>query len=790
MKRLKTDLHNNRESNMSLFKLTCLFVALFSLTSCIVDSPQNGNGEARGAQGSSFDNGPDTVNTNFGRFLDDNPIILSGKADLSPNSDLSALLKSRQEYITNRQFLEGECYAVAGICFDVKKDDITPKFISTNRKWAFQTNTTEFLQVNTFGHLKRIIDLYVDLAQEFFFERTSSASPPALLEYTTSLPSDYISSGAHWRGLALTTHADSGIQDNAFYNSAAFQIGLGQDSVFPKLKFGHDSTVIYHEIGHALNDIMINTRNRSGPRSSLGYLFYDEAGAINEGIADYYSYVMNGRTHFGEWALGRFLRQSRPMSERDAKHASGINTTSSGRLAYPTYINYDPNFPEEEIEDIHYAGQIISHYLVALSEMIQDKCSVQHSDAVAIVLHLLLETFSEIGDLTSLASDHNPAGQVNLNSNVGPLLDGFNSLTWLRINNPMNYRKFAQTMAKYQLDIYGNPNMPRCNNAVLEKDDIERLLDSYGLLLFRTYNHNKNSLAVVNQSVSTINRVKTELVNKSAVRVDQREGRPQAFVFDDRATMINILSQLNASGQLQDTISTQIEADLPFNNGNSRISPGEFLGLSLNLFNNSNSTIAGVEILANDWDHVRDGKMCNDLGDNFPSSSEGGVSGGDCLTTTNDNGGDGDEVAPVCFVQKITGSATEWVNQEDFKDSISGMTPSQCLAGPGRTDNCFVRFPRGADRAAFSKIASQKSFGETIVSASGGPTFNFSNLLFMEVNKNTPPGTTFNCRFRVRFSNCDDCFHDAGNSNDDYRDNEFAGAKPFKIINFQFTVID
>lgn len=790
MKVSKKDLQTLRQTRaLSFFKLMGFFVVLSQLTSCLVDSPQNGNGSTRGAQGASFNNGPDTVSTNFGRILEDNPIVLSGNANLSPNVDLSSLLNPRQEYITDKQFLEGECFSVTGICFDVKKDEVTPKFISFNRKWAYQPPSTEFLQVSTFGHLKRIISRYTDIIQDVFYNRTSSAQGPGFLDYTTSIPTDYITSGSHWRGLALTTHADSGIEDNAFYNSAAFQIGLGQDSVFPQVKFGHDSTVIYHEIGHALNDIMINTRNRSGPRASMGYVFYDEAGAINEGIADYYSFVMNGRTHFGEWALGRFIKQSRPMSEADPAHASGINTSTSGRLAYPTYVNYDPNFPEAVVEDIHYAGQIISHYLVALTQMIQSKCSMGHAQSTAVVVHLLLETFSELGDLTAFGSDYNPPNQVNLNSNTASALDGLNSLTWLRINNPMNFRKFAQTMAKYQYEIYGNPNMPRCNGAVLEKDDIERLLDNYGLLLFRTYNLNKNA-AGSNPAVSSLNRVKTQMVNKNALRIDQRQGNPQAFVFDDRSTMINVLSQLNASGQLQDSISTQIEADLPFNNGNSRISPGEFLGLSLNLFNNSNSTIAGVEVIANDWDHVRDGKMCNDLGDNFPSVSEGGISGGDCLSTTTDNGGDGDEIAPVCFIQKISGDATEWISQSSFKNSLAGMADSQCLAGSSNLKNCFVRFPRGADRAVYSRIESQKSFGETIVNEDGSPSFNFSNLLFMEVNKNTPPGTTFNCRFRARFSNCDDCYHDPNNAQDDYVDAEFAGAKPFKIINFQFTVID
>jgi len=51
-------------------------------------------------------------------------------------------------------------------------------------------------------------------------------------------------------------------------------------------------------------------------------------------------------------------------------------------------------------------------------------------------------------------------------------------------------------------------------------------------------------------------------------------------------------------------------------------------------------------------------------------------------------------------------------------------------------------------------------------------------------------GTKFRCRLRVKFSNCSDCFTDGSNANDDFLDVDFNGAKPFKVINFEFNVID
>ena len=59
------------------------------------------------------------------------------------------------------------------------------------------------------------------------------------------------------------------------------------------------------------------------------------------------------------------------------------------------------------------------------------------------------------------------------------------------------------------------------------------------------------------------------------------------------------------------------------------------------------------------------------------------------------------------------------------------------------------------------------------------------------------PGTTFLCRFRARFTNCEDCFHDPSarpdqnvDLKDDFLAYEYSGAKPFKIFHLRFTVIN
>lgn len=791
-----------RHHGMSLL-IVCTF---FLASSCLTEKPRSG-ARGQGAEG-VVDNSPTTVSPGFGRILEDNPIILSNNPNLAADANLGAFLRQdRQEFITNKQFLEGDCSGISNICFEVRKDDVSAKTQNSSRRWAYPTRSSEFLEVNTFGHMKRQINLFQNQLQNAYTSRTFNASGPGVINYRTALPQNLFSTQANWKNRPLVGLADSGVEDNAFFSPATFTIAMGEDSLFPRVRFAQDPTVIYHEVGHAFVSVLGNLRNRANGlvvESDLGYYFYDEAGAINEGIADFYSYLMNGRSHFGEWALGRFIGQSRPLSERDPIHAPGISTTREGRLAYPAFLSYDPNRPEGSFEDIHYAGQIISHYLVALTEMFRSKCGMNQQSASMAVHYLLTETLAELGDLTARGSDHNPSNQINLDSSYNPTTQSLNSMTWLKTARPIDYRSFSQTIAKFQLKVFSDPLFNRCNGTVLLKDDIEKLLDDYGLLLFRTYNANRNSIPgeqAINVSVS--NRIKSELISKNVLKLDPREGRPQAFVFDDRAQMVAALESLVASGQITESISTQIESDLPFNNGNARISPGEFVGVAINLFNDSNSPIAGVEVLANDWDHTKNGKMCNNLGDGFPLSSEGAASAdneppvlGDCGYTTRTNGINPesapvkDIIAPVCFVQNLNGTATEWINQEAYRKTIPGIEPHHCLGGSdGNRKNCFIRFPRGADKAIFSKINPKRTFGETITGEDGVGEFNISNILFMEVNKNTPPGTTFNCRLRVRFTNCDDCWHDP-QTLQDYPDYEFAGHRPFKIINFRFTVID
>ena len=259
-------------------------------------------------------------------------------------------------------------------------------------------------------------------------------------------------------------------------------------------------------------------------------------------------------------------------------------------------------------------------------------------------------------------------------------------------------------------------------------------------------------------------------------------------------------------------------AGVEYNNSNISISPGEIVAIIPNFFNKSNSIMGGVQLLANDWDHVHITDTTGQTGhfnpckvDEVTTAAQGAETGHSCLTTLSTyrrhvKNGAGffrtDEVvAPVCLVQLEEGNVSRWVSQNEFRKKQGlALQEKDCLGygGPASTEDftfnpheCLVRVLPGANEAYFSKINPQTSYVETVRSGNPNHAFGPGNAIVMEVNKWIPPGTKFRCRMRARFSNCSDCFHDpADPTADDYIDAEYNGAKPFKIINIEFEVND
>lgn len=821
------------------------------------------------------------ISQNTAYVYKDNPVIIAG-ANTGLPIDISRFISGNPEFITAKTQLKSDCTIAfeSNLIFPTYQTDTETDCVDSRSKkdasevsltkqadgsWYFVAGTNEFYQVNTLYHINLAKDKFLAKIGKSMTKLHTyySALDPrsAVNNQRKQLPLYLKDSNLYWfkaitptldsyfKYNYLTSFANCDLDRNASFSPAGPELCFGKDSSKSStFRFAQDPSIVYHELGHAFVSLMMNYRNGTNPssfttlRSNLGQLYYDEAGAINEGLADYFSYMVNARTHVGEWGLGRYYKASRALTESDPLHTiDGINTTPEGRLSYPLYLNYDPNYPTLPAEDIHYAGQITTHYLVALTEELKMACyatevpETQHENATDIVVGTMAETLSEIGDLRSIGIDTTMGTPINTTASYFNNLDPDSSFVWTHIVNPPNHRRFYQIFAKNlnkMLKAY-----PECSSYSLP--NIEKLLDDYGLLLFRTYNDDLDSTTFSNNEpgyvdlntsltktltpVSSANRRKTVLVSKSLVSLANDTNRPMAYIVDNRSSINTIISALLFKGTPV-TISSGI-AGTEYNNGNAKISPGEIVGVIPNILNSSNSTVAGVHVLANDWDHVQFNP--SSLGSTtsakfnpctLPGSGDdltvdqGGVPCTSTLKTYKRAVGNvvanppyaGQAVAPVCMVQLTEAGSTKWVSQNEFRAKTNGLNlmDKDCL---GYTSNfassnpdlgfnphsCLVRFLPGADQAVMSKIHSQKTFAETLAADTGTtPKFNSSSALLMEVNKWVQPGTKFRCRLRVRFTNCDDCYHDPAKNNDDFLDYEYNGAKPFKVINLEFEVRD
>ena len=150
-------------------------------------------------------------------------------------------------------------------------------------------------------------------------------------------------------------------------------------------------------------------------------------------------------------------------------------------------------------------------------------------------------------------------------------------LDWIRMVNPINYRRFIQTLGKYHL--FNTQEQVVCTENNYPQGDFEKLVDSYGLLLYRTYNTNGNGPIQEKQNLSILekNRVKTNLILKKYLNLDKREGKFSAFIIDKQKDILSAVDTFKAKGQITG-LSPQIDESLGHNNGNGKISPGEVVG--------------------------------------------------------------------------------------------------------------------------------------------------------------------------------------------------------------------
>ncbi len=762
-------------------------------------------------------NTPENTDAHKGRIFQDNPVVVTNNPSFSSLDSFSSVLSREQVYITDKSTLLYDCSPTSTSsktsCFQVLQDKATTPLSQNSSTWAYPVNSAEFLQVTTFAHTKAITERYLNVLNSLY-QFSVKDNFNVGNQYPSSIPLAFFDETAFWHPKTLTTYALCPENGAAYFLSSTFSICLGIDEGLSNFAISQDPTITYHEMGHVFVKAAMNFRNtgsgsfESSVLTDLGTTIYDEAGAINEGISDYFSYVMNERTHLGEWALERYYSASRPMTEANPMHGAGIAETKYQRLSYPHYLQYDPHTPTENDEDVHRAGMITSHYLLALTNLFKTNCSMDHTTATNAVLFSLFETLAELGDLTSKKSDFYSTSEDRVNMTTYSPDGRLVSKEWVDNNNTINYRRFYQVMTRYLLYYFsGNKPLYKCSTLITQ-DVLEDLLDTYGLLLFKTYNDNGSGLISGHSGTLTqvdlSNRVLSHVIPKDALRSKGPREDIQLFYFDKRFEIASLVKGLQLAGRATN-LSPLIPSDFGYNNSNGQPSPGEVVGISLNLYNNSNSDMGQVEILANDWDHGKwiDGEMvpCGTFEDKFPydsdtytASTSSSPQVGDCEYITRTGGGESsgslqETLMPVCMVLAREEDSTRWVSQSAFRED-QGFLTDKCLDS-SKPESCFVQVLKGGEKATYSRIKGKSTWGETLFQSKTEIIFNANNILFFQISPNTPPGTTFNCRLRARFTNCDECWQDPDlTTRDDYLDFEYVGDRPFKIFNVSFTVID
>lgn len=829
-----------------------------------------------------------------------------------PNSAQSVDNWVSTEFVTDNNQLIDTCtiYAYDEVlntttnnsCIYVLENDAsdTIPIQSKNGGWGYtvKAEPEEFYQVNTFYHSDLIVDKFMYglyLAHNIVHFPIDNKIPPV----TKYDPQRTFSFWFNDTGInnPLYIYAMQPLESlNAYFDASNPAIGMGYTPGSPITDYSvEDLPILYHEYGHAFNYLLMNQRNTSFQdgqiakpdlfsmfyygtpyKSSLGTLFYDEGGAINEGVSDFFAYFITERQDLGEWA---FNFAARPMSETSQYHSANVSKNSGERLKYPDFVHYLSGNPFPD-EDVHNAGQIISHYLVSLTEEFKDRCSyvqsasgvdkdTQHARATALTLMLLSETLGEMGDMTARGSDlFDPFRNTGDSDDVyfGSFftnLNAYNAYLWGHKVKPVTFRRFARLMARNIKYRISDPLIGVCGSN-FTVDDSEELLDEYGLLLFRDYDEDTVGTEITDMgtyvlaqdkdigdfdgqtvdtgfsaydnqaetAVNELNRKQTVLISKDFIDFPtDASGEPKIFIFDKQAGMQELLASLTFEGQ-----NVQISEGLAgpeYNNGNIKISPGEIIGITPNLFNFSNSQMGGVRILANDWDHMKldtstdihvnsndnmsagediaNWSPCQYNG--WPSETEGGIveddtlpaSEGDCLYTTKHNlvlkdtsntpEYYPDASQPICMVQYSDTNETRWVSQDFYRSSELLLEDNECLNNPSMSgsdfnpNECLVRILPGGSQIIYGKIDPQNTWQKTLQGQNPTtPVISTNHIIVMEVNKNISPGTTFNCRMRVNFSNCSDCFDDENGN--EYPDYMHAGDKPFKLINFSFKVLD
>ncbi len=258
---------------------------------------------------------------------------------------------------------------------------------------------------------------------------------------------------------ALKIFAHCGTNDDAYYwrykNSAGAieeEVCIGDSKLTPGASYADDAMVLMHEVQHA------STVNAYSLVNSLNRYWYDEAGALNEGISDFMAMMFSEPTTlildpriFSRWALGTFFsdREARgahrcPEYDADYPNCSAYQVGAAGFSAGSpdTDVKVSYSYPDGlgwlySLKSDFAPGYLKSYYTATIQEII-------HTSGV-LISGTLWDLYEAIKENENGNSN---AAQLKVSRLIHEALRHLPKPSW-SILSPVTFMGFAQMLVDY-----------------------------------------------------------------------------------------------------------------------------------------------------------------------------------------------------------------------------------------------------------------------------------------------------------------------------------------------------
>ena len=252
-------------------------------------------------------------------------------------------------------------------------------------------------EISMYYHASKIYDyirsLYTDIdsKNEFYLQNNDKDKPLNVI-------SNFVMPSFNDISAIMQGNNDLAPMDNAFFtqeqpllNMLLGEFGVTGDLLVfgqgTKADFGYDGDVIYHEFGHAT----IYTAGIEGLEFTDKYGMSVEPGALHEGMADTFAFIMTDNTCTGEYASEGFVKISPLYEAQMDTEGEGDNKIFCMRSA----LNKNRVF-EDFVGEVHFDGQPLLASNWDIYQLIKgnDKDTQKHRDNM---MKLILKALYSVG---------------------------------------------------------------------------------------------------------------------------------------------------------------------------------------------------------------------------------------------------------------------------------------------------------------------------------------------------------------------------------------------------------